>query len=146
MTRRYVNENGWKTYNLAYDAENRLTQATKNGTTVGTYVYDGDGNRVKATTGGETTIYIGNYFEWKVSSSTPTKYYYAGSVRVALRVGTTLYYPLNDHLGGTNVTTDSSGQIYSELRYKAFGETRYNSKSDVSPIKPDTPTTLRYWR
>jgi YD repeat-containing protein len=38
------------TYNLAYDAENHLTGA---GTS--TFVYDGDGNRVKATVGVTTT-------------------------------------------------------------------------------------------
>jgi RHS repeat-associated protein len=55
---------------------------------------------------------------------------------VAFRVGSALYYPLNDHLGGTNITTDSSGAVISQLMYKAFGETRYASGT--------TPTTFHY--
>jgi hypothetical protein len=52
--------------------------------------------RVKLTAGGTTTIYIGNYFEW-VSASVTRTYYYAGSVRVAERVGSTVYYLFGDH-------------------------------------------------
>ena len=37
------------------------------------------------------------------------KYYYAGSVRVAMRDNGTLYFLLSDHLGSTNLTLDSSG-------------------------------------
>ena len=39
-----------------------------------TFVYDGDGNRVKATFGSATTVYVGNYFEWTGSTSTMKKY------------------------------------------------------------------------
>ncbi|MCI0557987.1 MAG: hypothetical protein MN733_05790, partial [Nitrososphaera sp.] len=60
-----------------------------------TFVYDGDGNRVKGTVNGSTTVYIGNYYEWTGSTTTAKKYYYAGRERIALRVGTsTLYYLL----------------------------------------------------
>ena len=53
---------GASTYNLGYDAENRLTSVS--GAATATFVYDGDGNRVKATVGGVTTTYIGSYAEW----------------------------------------------------------------------------------
>ncbi len=46
---------------LAYNAKNRLT--TVSGATSASFVYDGDGNRVKTTMGGVTTSYVGNYFE-----------------------------------------------------------------------------------
>jgi len=62
-----------------------------------------------------------------VTSSTVTKYYYAGEQRVAMRQGTTLYYLLSDHLGSTSLTTDASGNVVSEMRYSAWGEVRYNS-------------------
>jgi hypothetical protein len=42
---------------------------------------------VIGTEGGVTTVYIGNYFEWKGSTSTMVKYYYAGAERVAMRTG-----------------------------------------------------------
>jgi hypothetical protein len=81
------------------------------------FVYDGDGKRVKQTIGGvATTSFIGNYYE--VSGST-TKYYYAGGQRIAMRQGTTLYYLLSDHLGSTSITTSATGTKVAELRYKA---------------------------
>ena len=125
-------------YELTYDAENRLVEVEKNQTTVGEYVYDGDGSRVKSVAGGVTTYYIGNYYEWRVetSGSTGVNYYYAGSQRVAMRVGTTLSYLFGDHLGSTSITADASGSVSGELRYLPFGETRYENGQ--------TPTSFRY--
>ena len=61
-----------------------------------------------------------------------TTYYYAGSQRVAMRVqddvGTDeVYYLFSDHLGSTSITTDSSGNLYAEMRYTARGTIRYSS-------------------
>jgi RHS repeat-associated protein len=80
---------------------------------------------VKGTVGGVTIAYIGNYYEW--SGSTATSYYYAGSVRVAMRQGSTLSYLFADHLGSTSVVANSSGSKTAEVRYKAWGEDRYTS-------------------
>ena len=88
-------------------------------------VYDGDGNRVKATIGSTTTAYLGNYFEWTGSTSTLIKYFYAGAQRVAMKKGSTVYYLFGDHLGSTAFSTDSSGTKIGELRYKPWGENRY---------------------
>jgi len=38
-----------------------------------------------------------------------------------------LNYLLVDHLGSNSLTTNASGQVVSELRYNAWGETRYSS-------------------
>ena len=46
------------TYTLIYHAENRLT-GFSGGTITSTFVYDGDGNRVKGTVGALTTVYLG---------------------------------------------------------------------------------------
>jgi len=54
-----------------------------------------------------------------------TKYYYAGSQRIAMRTNGALNYLLGDHLGSTSLTTDAAGNKVSELRYKAWGEVRY---------------------
>jgi RHS repeat-associated protein len=100
-----------------------------------TFVYDGDGKRVKSTFNGATTTYfVGAHYE--VTGSTITKYYYAGSQRIAMRTGGTLNYLLGDHLGSTSLTTNASGQIVSHLRYKAWGEERYASGT--------TPTKYQY--
>jgi RHS repeat-associated protein len=73
---------------------------------------------------------------YEVTGSTVTKYYYAGAQRIAMRTNSTLNYLLGDHLGSTSLTTDANGQVISELRYKAWGETRYTSGT--------TPTKYQY--
>ncbi|MFQ6059435.1 MAG: hypothetical protein ACE5MB_11225, partial [Anaerolineae bacterium] len=87
MTGRTVSGTG---YTLTYDAENRLVQVS--GGASADFVYDGDGNRVKATFGSTTIIYVGDYYEQE--GSTVRKYYYVGGQRVAMRVGSSLYYLL----------------------------------------------------
>ena len=99
-----VRRNG-TAYTLSYDAENRLTGVS--GGASASFVYDGDGQRVKATFGGTTTVYIGDYYEQ--TGSTIRKYYYAGGQRVAMRENSTVYYLLTDHLGSTAITVSSSG-------------------------------------
>jgi RHS repeat-associated protein len=64
------------------------------------------------------------------------KYYYAGGARVAMRTGSTLSFLLTDHLGSTAITASSSGAKSAELRYKAWGETRYTEGV--------APTDFRY--
>ena len=43
--------------------------------------------------------------------------------------GEQVYYFFSDHLGSTNVMTDSNGNVMSETLYKAWGEIRYSSGS-----------------
>jgi RHS repeat-associated protein len=122
---------GGQTFNYSYDAENHLTSVS--GSATATMVYDGDGNRVKSTIGGTTTVYIGNYpspllragFEWTGSASTLVKYFYAGTNRIAMKKGSTVYYTFGDHLGSTAITASSAGAKLGELRYKPWGENRY---------------------
>lgn len=97
-------------------------------------MYDGDGNRVKGTVGGVTTAYVGAHYEW--SGSAAKKYYSAGRQRIALNDNGTLRYLLGDHLGSTALTANTTGGLVAEVRYKAWGETRYTSGT--------TPTTYRY--
>jgi RHS repeat-associated protein len=116
---------------MTYDIENQLTGVSNRATA--TFVYDGDGQRVKATFGSSTTVYIGNYYEQ--TGSTIRKYYYANGQRIAMRVGGTPYYLLTDHLGSTAITTNSSGSRVAELRYKAWGETRYTDGTTPTAYK-----------
>ncbi len=53
-----------------------------------------------------------------------------------MRENSTLYWLLSDHLGSTAITANSSGSRTAELRYKAYGETRYSWGT--------TPTTYRF--
>jgi hypothetical protein len=124
---------GATSYSLSYDAENRLSSVSGSGSV--TFWYDGDGKRVKATQGGATTTYIGDYFEW--DGATARVYYYAGGQRIGTRPGTgTVSYILSDNLGSTSVTLDSSQGTTAETRYKAYGEDYTTSGTH--------PTTFRF--
>jgi hypothetical protein len=89
-----------------------------------------------------TTYYLGIHTEYEsqVLVTTLSRYFYAGSTRVAMRVvdeaTNPTYWLLNDQLGSTAITADASGALSAELRFKAWGEQRYASGT--------TPTTYRY--
>ena len=83
------------THSQVWNAENRLISVS--GATSASFVYDGDGNRVKSVLNGVTTYYVGNYFEWRSTTSNMTRYYYAGSQRVAMRQGGVLMVLHGDH-------------------------------------------------
>ena len=99
------------------------------------FTYDGDGRRVKSvvstSVGSTTTFFVGAHYE--VAGSSVTKYYFAGSQRIAMRKDTTLYYLLSDHLGSTSIVTDAAGTVVSQTRYKAWGEVRH--QSGVTPTE-----------
>jgi hypothetical protein len=118
---------GTHIYTLSSDAENRLVGVS--GYVTASFVYDGDGNRVKGIIGGVTTAYIGNYFEWTGSTNSMNvkpRYYYAGTTRVAERTGSsTLNYLLGDHLGSQSITTNTSGTKTGEIRYFSWETERY---------------------
>ena len=60
-------------------------------------------------------------------SVTRTVTYYP--VAGAMRINSTLYYILKDHLGSASVVTDASGNILGEQRYYPFGETRVTTET-----------------
>jgi len=116
---------GGLTYTQTFDAENRLISVTVNSQTT-QFIYDGDGNLVKKIKpDGSKTIYVGGIYEVDKTSGgsvTRTVTYYP--VAGAMRINSTLYYVLKDHLGSASVVTDASGNILGEQRYYPFGETR----------------------
>ena len=116
---------GGLTYNQTFDAENRLISVAVSGQTT-QFIYDGDGNLVKKVNPDNSkTIYVLGIYEVDKTSGgtvTQTRTYYP--VAGAMRIGSTLYYTLKDHLGSASVVTDTSGNIVGENRYYPFGETR----------------------
>jgi RHS repeat-associated protein len=110
---------------ITWDVENRPVSIVKDGVTT-TFVYDGDGKRIKQTVGAVVTTYINQYYE-KSGTDVTTSYYLGGKL-IALRKGSgstfTLSYVLQDHLGSTNGTADSTGAATSTIRYFSFGGTR----------------------
>ncbi|MDL1943778.1 hypothetical protein FBQ99_15705 [Chloroflexi bacterium CFX2] len=84
--------------------------------------------------GSTTTYFVGAHYE-VVETNTGTqvnKYYFSGAQRIAMRKDITLYYLLSDHLGSTSIVTDASGNVVSQTKYKAWGEVRYSSGSEVT--------------
>jgi len=85
------------------------------------------------TQGSSTTYFVNNYYE--VTNGVVTKYYYAGTQRIAMRKNGTLTFMVStsstqrlaDHLCSTSLTTDSAGNVISELRYKPWGSVRYTA-------------------
>jgi RHS repeat-associated protein len=113
---------------ITYDVENRPVSIT-DGVNTTTFVYDGDGNRIKKIEGGHTTVYIGKYYEKNISTGIITTYYYLGDRLVALRSGTNLRYTHLDHLGSISVVTDASGNTIGSIKYYPYGSTRASSGS-----------------
>lgn len=105
-----------------------------------TFEYDGDGFRVKKTEGDETIIYVNQYYEKNLAINVETLYYYLGGKLVALKQGSTLSYVHQNHLTGTSVTTDSSGDSVGSIRYAAYGEAR--SVSGTLPAQKFTGQRL----
>ena len=127
MTSRTV---GGQSFSLSYDAENRMVGVswTISGTAhSAAFLYNDDGRRIVSTIDGTTTVFVGDTFEWHENVASSIKYYYAGSVRLAMRTGSgEPLFLLGDHLGSTSVVADGNGQQVagSPQAYRAWGETR----------------------
>jgi YD repeat-containing protein len=153
-------ENG-QTHTQTFDIENRLASVTVSGQTT-QFIYDGDGNLVKKVKpDGSKTLYAGGIYEVDKTSGgsvTRTVTYYP--VSGAMRINSTLYYTLKDHLGSASVVTDASGTVVGEDRFcKAppwgypYEETRFTTGSmytdhsirpGVIRLIPTAQATLRH--
>jgi RHS repeat-associated protein len=105
-----------------------------------TFVYDGDGRRVKSTVNGVTTVIVGDHYEVRTDGegAVTREYYFAGSSPIAVRElpSGKLSWLLTDHLGSISAVADANGALTAELRYRAFGDVRY--AAGISP------TTYQY--
>ncbi|MBT8193811.1 MAG: hypothetical protein KJP22_10450 [Acidimicrobiia bacterium] len=116
------------TQTLAWDDDHQLDSvADTSGTT--SFLYDADGNRVKRTTGSESTVHVGGVYEYTTAgaNTTETSYYTVAGRTVAVRNGSDLHYLAQDHLGSTSLTRDGSSGSVAVHRYKPFGDPRGTS-------------------
>jgi RHS repeat-associated protein len=105
---------------MTWDVENRLTAASTYYVNI-SFVYDGDGNRVKKIYDSQTTVYVNKYYEKNTTTAEVTTSYYLGSKMVAQRKANTLSYIIQDHLGSTTVTANSAGTAIANAHYSTFG-------------------------
>ena len=133
---------------LTWDFKDRLV-SVKSALVTAEYVYDYTNRRVTKHVKysaphvpTETVVqYVDQHYESR--DDTPVKYIYAGQTRVArfissvastadakrspLDIASTVRYYHHDHLGSTNVTTDSAGKLSEEVSYYPFGYPRFQS-------------------
>ncbi|MEW6033336.1 MAG: RHS repeat-associated core domain-containing protein [Chloroflexota bacterium] len=115
---------------LTWDVESHLSRVEGtgggySGTT--TFVYDGDGNRIKKTEGGQTVVYVNRYYEKNTTTGEATSHYYLGGQEVAIKKGAVLEYLHQDHLSSNSLSTDTAGAQVSTLKFYPFGATRSSS-------------------
>jgi RHS repeat-associated protein len=85
-----------------------------------TFLYDGNGQRLKQTTPAAVTVYpFGDDIE--CTGGVTTKYISLGSPIVAQRVGTTTYWLHGNHEDSIQAVSNSSGQSVQHLTYGPYG-------------------------
>ncbi len=108
------------TQNYTYDQENRLTGAAGYA-----YTYDGDGNRVRKSSGSTGTLYWymtpGIVGESDLSGNLTDEYVFFDGERVARKSTNGVFYYFSDHLKTASVITDSAGVIKAESDYYPWG-------------------------
>jgi RHS repeat-associated protein len=122
-----------------YDLAERLTSVTtgtgsncSTPTTVGTYGYDGDGNRESKTVSGTTTQYLwgnGLILDEKTGSASPTYYFYGPGGRPVAQIdpsGNAHYYHV-DQIGSVRAVTNASGAVDATFTYDPYGNVNSNT-------------------
>lgn len=149
-----VSQSRW----IQFDYDNRPVKVVTPDGTLTEFAYDFEGNRVKRviTRGGQsqTTLFIGTiYEETGIGTSTETiQYIYAGSQRIALKKNTgAIEYFHADHLGGTDLITDSAGNVVRTTKYTPYGSAYDTSGTSDNDYKYtgqrlDDTTGLYYYR
>ncbi len=129
--------NLWDNGTYTYDAENRITT-----TGSWTYVYDGDGERVKKVNGSSGTLYWGGastdaLAESNLTGTMSAEYLFYLGKRMARRdlPSGTVHYYLSDQLGSARVIADVTGALQEQSDYSPYGGEIWSSGSDPNHYK-----------
>ncbi len=102
------------------------------------FTYDGLGTRLKKTSGGQTTTYVGSDYEI-APDGTVTKYLLGGK-----QVGTEFFILHRDHLGSVRAVTDTAGAEVRSQQHTPFGDqhsvtgTHYESRGWIGEREEET--------
>jgi RHS repeat-associated protein len=124
---------------LVYNQNNRLARVEEGGAILGTYTYNGMGQRIIKETADGVTIFHYDLDDNIIAESTPDgtfakEYLYRNNSRLALvDVASGEFYTyLNDRLGTPQMMADDNNVVIWEGVYKPFGETDVNPNSTVT--------------
>ncbi len=122
------NQTLYSPHTLAYDAENRLFSMTHASSGSGTYLYDGQGRRVKKTwtAGGGTAQ--DTYYVYDIAGNLAAEYGTASNPDAATPPPPATLYPFTDMLGSVRAVTNAAGTVVECYDYLPFG--RMLSSSD----------------
>jgi RHS repeat-associated protein len=137
-------------FTYQWDAEGQMKSLN---TSSVLYTYDGDGRRVKKSTGklywndvsGNTVV------ETDLAGNNPDEYIFFGGKRIARRQSSgTVHYYFADHLGSSRVVTNATGTILDDSDYYPFGGERVVASSSGNRYKftgkeRDSESTLDYF-
>ncbi|MGD9079493.1 MAG: FG-GAP-like repeat-containing protein, partial [Desulfobacterales bacterium] len=97
------------------------------------FVYDGESKRAKKTSPKGSTYYIGEHFE--IVDGIPTKYIFAGNLRIARITSSDTQYFHKDHLQSSTAVTNDLGEKVETTEYFPFGYQRSHTGSQTSNYK-----------
>ena len=119
-----------------YDFENHLVSLGS----VASYIYDADGNRYSAASGGATTSYVvdtslpyASVVEEYSSTMLAARYDY-GDDLIRVDHGTVASYYLFDGLGSTRQLVSTAGAVTDTWSYSAFGELASHTGTTANPF------------
>src|SRR3989338_9324682 len=131
-----------------WDYKNRLTVVAASSTPTTYYAYDHTTQRIAKGDGTATTTYPTKY--WNIASATTTRHIFTPSGELVATIegngtATSTKYVHTDHLGGTNVVTNSLGEYTEVSDYYPYGTDRislgsYDDQRKVTGHEYDTPT------
>lgn len=137
---------------FVYDQNNRLIEVTEGSATLGTYVYDGQGRRVKKVANGQTTYFLYDQesrliAEANGSGDIVNEYLYLPDrplVKIDIDgASEEVYYYHTDHLGTPLFLTNSTGQKVWSAELLPFGE-GYDINEDVDGDQVHVVNNLRF--
>ncbi len=112
-------------YTQTFDYDNRLVGVAGESVSA-SFLYDAEGNRVKGTVGGVTTVYLAGLYEYQ--NGAVTKYYEGGAIRrVGYASDNGVFYVLSDQVQSASVLVNQNGTVKDRNYYYPYGGNRGGS-------------------